>query len=226
MTLSGDCAVWLYGSHARGDADSLSDVDVLVISDRTLSLDAIEAAVGSPSRLSVARYAWREIEAMAEYGSLFLRHLQLEARAVSEDIAVQGRLGQLLSALPKYSLAGRDLKGFQNVLDDVRGSLGSDAYVLFELATVATLFRHACILGCALSDSPCFSRFEPVTRLVRRWGLASSWSNDFPILYAYRMYADGRSGRPGKPSRDMACLWCDRAEALLCELEGRINECN
>lgn len=226
MTRSGDCAVWLYGSHARGDADSLSDVDVLVVSDCSLSLDAIASIVGSPPRLSIVRYAWSEIEAMVEYGSLFLRHLQLEARAVSEDIEVQGRLGQRLSALPRYSLAGRDLKGFQTVLNDVRGSLGTDMHLTFELATVATLFRHACILGCALSGSPCFSRFEPVTHIVQRWGLASSWPYEFPALYEYKMYADGRSERPGKPSCHMAQLWCDRAETLLGELEVRINECN
>lgn len=226
MILSDDCAIWLYGSHARGDADSLSDVDVLVVSDRAIDVHAIASVVCLPSRLSVARYAWREIEGMAEYGSLFLRHLQLEGRTLIEEIAVRGRLEKLLATLPGYSLAGRDLKGFHTVLDDVRSSLRSDAHLTFELATVATLFRHACILGCALCGSPCFSRFKPVTWLVQHWGLASSWSDDFPTLYAYRMYADARCERPSKPSRAMARLWCERAGILLGKLGARINEYN
>ena len=31
------CAVWLYGSRARGDEDVLSDVDVCVVSDAEVS---------------------------------------------------------------------------------------------------------------------------------------------------------------------------------------------
>ena len=226
MTVSGDCAIWLYGSHARGDADSFSDVDLLVVSDHTINKDVITSIFGSTLRVSIAFYNWREIEGMASYGSLFLQHLQREACAVQEDMEVRGRLGQLLSTLPRYSLATRDLKGFHTVLNDVRSSLTSDPHLMFELATVATLFRHACILGCALSGEPCFSRFEPVTHVVRRWGLVSSWSDEFPSLYGYRLYADARSTSPGQPSHDMVQMWCDRAEVLLGELEVRINEFN
>jgi hypothetical protein len=226
MTLGNDCAIWLYGSHARGDADSLSDVDVLVVSDRVMGPDVIASVIGSASRLSIAQYAWREIEGMTEYGSLFLRHLQLEGRALREGISVRGRLDGLLSTLPGYSMPHRDLKGFRTVLDDVRSSLNSDAHVTFELATLATLFRHACILGCAMCGSPCFSRFEPVTRLVRNWALVSSWSDEFPALYAYRMYAEGRSRRPANPTGDMAHLWCNRTGILLGELGVRIDDSN
>ena len=224
MTLSGDCAIWLYGSHARGDADSMSDVDILVISDGDITPGGMASVVGCPSRLSIARYAWGEIIGMADYGSLFLRHLQLEGRPLWEGATARGRLGRLLSKLPRYSLAGRDLKGFYTVLDDVRNSLGSEAHLVFELATVGAVFRHACILGCALSGTPSFSRFEPVTRLVRRWALVSSWADEFPALYVYRMYADGRSARFMKPSRDTAHLWCNRTEMLLAELGVRIDE--
>ncbi|MBI4527733.1 MAG: nucleotidyltransferase domain-containing protein [Deltaproteobacteria bacterium] len=224
MTLDGDCAIWLYGSHARGDADSLSDVDVLVVSNRDMDPEALPSVVASPSRLSITRYAWREIEGMAEYGSLFLRHIQLEGCALREGTAVRGRMVNLLSTLPRYSLAGRDLKGFQTVLADVRASLDSEVHLTFELATLATLFRHACILGCAVCGSPCFSRFGPIAQLVRQWGLSSTWSDEFPALYAYRLYASGRSQRPGKPSREMARLWCDRAAILLAELEVRVHD--
>lgn len=226
MSASDDCTVWLYGSHARGDADRLSDVDVLVVSDLPIDDGPIPSIACSPSPLSIARYSWAEIEGMAEYGSLFLRHVQLEGRVLCEGSAVRGRLGAVLSSLPQYSLALRDLEGFRAVLADVENSLGSDAHLTFELATVATLFRHACILGCAVSGNPCFSRFEPVTRVVRHWALASNWPEEFPELYAYRMYAEGRSERRAKPSHDMARVWCDRAGILLGELRVQIHERN
>jgi hypothetical protein len=219
-----DSAVWLYGSHARGDADSLSDFDVLVVTNSDMDPALLASVIGSPAYASITQYTWNEIEGMAKYGSLFLRHIQLEGRVLREEALVRGRMMNLLSTLPQYSLAGRDLKGFQTVLADVRASLESDAHITFELATLATLFRHACILGCAVSGSPCFSRFGPVAQLVRYWGLSSNWSDDFPALYVYRLYASGRAQRPAKPSRQMARLWCDRAEILLGELGVRLNE--
>jgi len=223
MTLSNDCAIWLYGSQARGDADLQSDVDVLVVSDCVWEPDEIMSVVAYSPRLSITQYTWREIERMAGYGSLFLRHLHLEGQVLREGSIVQGRLNEILSPLPAYSLATRDLMGFYTVLEDVRGSFSSATHLMFELATLATVFRHACILGCAVSDRPCFARFAPISQLVRRWGLKSSWSEEFPSLYAYRMYADGRARRPANPNETLARVWCDRTEILLDELQERLN---
>jgi hypothetical protein len=93
-----------------------------------------------------------------------------------------------------------------------------------ELATIATVFRHACILGCAISGRPCFSRFGPVAQLLGDWGLCSAWSDEFPELYAYRLYASGRILLPAKPTAKMARLWCDRADVLLNQLGVRLYE--
>ena len=67
-------SVWLYGSRSRGDFDDHSDVDVLVVTDpgnREMTFD-LSMYSRTPT---VSHYLWNEIERMAEYGSLFLRHV-------------------------------------------------------------------------------------------------------------------------------------------------------
>lgn len=218
-------AVWLYGSYARGDADELSDLDVLVISECETDQPALRRVLGVDVEPSVSRYSWDEIDRMAQYGSLFLRHVDLEGHPVFESVAVRGRLGHILSGLGPYLLASRDLRGFRTVLRDVRESLDSgEAPLLFELSTLATLFRHASVLGCSLAGSPCFSRTQPVRRLVELWELPRNWGDDFPPLYAFRLHAENRPLQVPTPSTDLAYLWCERTRALLDELRKWIND--
>lgn len=221
MKLPDDCAIWLYGSHARGDSDQLSDVDVLVVSNEAVDSTLIPTELRVRNQLAIARYSWGEIEGMARYGSLFLQHLRLEGRTVLEGPRAKDRLRDVLGTLAGYTKAKQDLAAFRAVLTDVRESVVSIDCFTFELATVATVFRHACILGCSLAGSPCFSRIGPIARLVGAWSLAPNWLEEFPVLYAYRMYAEGRSLRPEPAPRRMIERWCSRADRLLHEIRYR-----
>jgi len=215
-------AIWLYGSHARGDADDLSDFDVLAVSNEIMEAADLEGVLGQPNAISLTQYTWDEIGAMSEYGSLFLRHLQLEGRAVFESSRVKGRLTRVFSKLGSYKLAARDLSGFQLVVSDVHKSMLCGGSDLFELATLATVIRHASILGSSLSGSYCFSRHEPVRRVVSDWNLRNEIASEFPSLYRYRIYADGRSTAPNHVE-NLAEHWCARASELLCALEDRVH---
>lgn len=224
MTPSSTLATWLYGSHARGDADELSDVDVLMVSNSWDDAIEVDCLCMTGSEPSVARYTWAEIDGMAECGSLFLRHLQMEGQPIIEAPLVKGRLSSTLSRLRPYKMAGRDVHGFEEVVNDVRRSLAFGGSIIFELATLGTLIRHACILGCAIAGNPCFSRLEPVKRLSENWEGAANWAGDFESLYRYRLYADGRLRECSRPSVEFASTWCGRAEALLTELRRRVDE--
>jgi hypothetical protein len=92
----------LFGSAARGDADRMSDRDVLIVDDSLIALNArtreLEAA-----GWSVASYTFSKLEALASRGALFLQHLKLEAQIVRDS---RGRLGRILAEFkPKENYA-------------------------------------------------------------------------------------------------------------------------
>lgn len=190
-------AMWLYGSHARGTADDLSDVDILVVSN--FQIDLAELQNNAPFCLcgaSVSRYAWDEVEEMARYGSLFLQHVKLEGVPIFESPCLFGRLQQVLKGLGNYALVGRDVRAFKQVLVDTSESLGSWKWEIFEMALVGTLIRHASILGCWLSGLPRFGRYDAVETFVQILGIDKRTAEDFPDLYGYRLYVEGRMKRP------------------------------
>jgi len=217
-------ASWLYGSHARGDADELSDIDVLVISDSVDDNIDIESLDPSFRTASVTRYTWIELAGMVESGSLFLRHLQMEGRPLIESPRVKGRLSAALARLGRYRFASRDVQGFAQVLSDVKDSLSYEGSLVFELATLGTVVRHASILGCAIAGQHCFSRLEPVRRISGLWATPGKWDSDFEFLYQYRLYADGRLSEPPPSSVALASQWYHRAGELVDQLQRRICE--
>ena len=189
-------AVWLYGSHARGVVDACSDLDILIATDALTPIQEIQGKL--PVELNNASptvYSWNEINLMAEYGSLFLQHLKLEAAPLYESPSHRGVLRGLLRKMPDYKHARRDIRGFRVVLEDVAESLSNGGKKEYELSVLATVIRHSSILGCWLINQPSFGRLEPVSCFISSQGIQSVVGGEFPILYDYRLYADGRVGR-------------------------------
>ena len=65
----------------------------------------------------------------------------------------------------------------------------------YELSVLATVIRHSSILGCWLLNRPSFGRLEPVSCFISSQNIESVVGGEFPILYDYRLYADGRVER-------------------------------
>jgi predicted nucleotidyltransferase len=215
-------ALWLYGSDARGDSSSSSDVDILVVSDSIMPIEFSSLFPGR--RLSVSQYNWSEIDRMAQYGSLFLHHLRLEGKVLNESLDVKGRLQGILDKLPTYLRANRDVRAFRQTLVDIAAELPNPPDLLFELATLAALIRRIAILGCYLLGSPEFGRTQPLIRLSEAWKLPRRFASEFPQLYRYRLAAEV-PGTPRPPAyADTLKLWIDRTRLLLDKLEVQAHE--
>jgi predicted nucleotidyltransferase len=79
--MKSNVALWLYGSRARGDADSMSDSDVLAVAHTDEGLQDAISGIDLP-KLNVSFYTWNELERMRSYGSLYLLHIAREGRCL------------------------------------------------------------------------------------------------------------------------------------------------
>lgn len=73
----------IFGSAARGDADAISDRDILIVDD---DCDVLRkrSVILKNDGFSVASYTFRKLQALAQHGALFLQHLKLEAVIISD----------------------------------------------------------------------------------------------------------------------------------------------
>lgn len=215
-------ALWLYGSEARGDSLPSSDVDILLVCDGLIPIELSSYFPGR--RLSVSRYEWEEINRMAQYGSLFLHHLRLEAKTLYESLEVEGRLRTLLNHLPYYLRAHRDVRAFRQSLLDIVAELPNPPDLEFELATLAALIRRIAILGCYLLGCPRFDRTGPVADVIKAWNLPSRFASEFPQLYRYRLATEDFRNLTPAPDVVMLTIWIERTAFLLDKLEAQAHD--
>lgn len=78
-----DISICIFGSSARATNDSISDRDVLIVAS---DIKAAKDIVAGWSQLgwSVTLYSRTRLTSVAKAGSLFIKHLQLEGRIVSD----------------------------------------------------------------------------------------------------------------------------------------------
>jgi hypothetical protein len=214
--MTASASVWLYGSHARGDADTLSDIDVLVLSDDNWSVGRVAAMVRVDERTcSISQYTWPEFWMMVERGSLFLHHIRSEGILLHETAECRGAVRNALDALAPYRLARRDVEAFRTVLSDVEDELTHESSIPYELAILGTVIRHASVLGCYLLDRPCFGRTEPVRRFATAMNLQSTVPDNFADLYRYRLALEGRRCPTAHGSPQEAARWLGWARRVI-----------
>lgn len=207
----------LYGSHARGQDDHQSDIDILRVVDETCGVPP--SVAGSNKRLSISEYKWDEFTRMQESGAPFLAHLRADGRIIGGDDEGISRYRLLTEALPPYKYAGRDLASFMDALSDVNRALVlRDSGPEFEAATIATVIRHASILGCYLLGTPRFGRHEPTSHFCNIRRLPMTYAKDFPLLYQHRIALARGYAWPSGCTYIYAGMWLERARVLIREV--------
>mgnify|MGYP001571761899 CR=1 FL=1 len=219
--MSNDCdALWLYGSYARGQADDRSDCDVLAISDMAVQKEEMLKLSGlSGMSLSISRYSWIELDSMAAYGSLFLQHLRLEGKCLYERSGFEGRLAELLSRLGPYRRASFDLKCYRDCIGDVYDSLSQASSPVYEVSVLATVIRHASILGCFLLGVPDFGRLSPVINFARIRRLDAKIADFLLDIYPYKFLADGRKVAINAPAKNIVVEGLEFSNIILSQVE-------
>ena len=215
-------AAVLFGSRARGDSDMHSDIDVAVFVKaadlETLSKLKAELVDASPNdNLSLSLYSTRTAETLAQDGSLFLWHLNLEGKVLFErDLWISS----LFARLKPYgkSKALRDLGTFEKILNDVRGALqGAEATVLFEASTMYSILRNSGIIYTHSKGAPCFGRSEPIAWLAEGMGERFPFfESEISKLEALRLVYTRLPAMPFvSPEADWCLTICSKAAAVL-----------
>lgn len=221
MTMS-EYAIWLYGSYARRDHDRYSDIDVFIAGKPNID-EVLDQFEFERSKMSVTQYQWKEVESMAQYGSLFLQHLKLEGRPLICDLKGERRLMNVLRSLCPYQHTDRDICAFTKCIDDTQESLEKGSTPTFEMSVIATVLRHSAVLASYLMGSPKFGRLEAFKFVAERWGILETVIREFESVYQFRLYEDGRAPLPYEPSESEVRLWVSRTSDFLTLLKEEAN---
>jgi hypothetical protein len=210
-----DCRPWaagavLFGSHARGDSDAYSDIDlaIFVMANDINELAGIKTdmAEESEKRVSISLYSTRTAEILARDGSLFLWHLSLEGRILFQR---DGWMSALFSRLKPYgkNKALRDLTTFARLLEDCRHALCvGNSTAPFEAATMYSVLRNCSMIYSHMNGMPCFGRLQPIRLLAQRMGRGFPLSEpEVLTLEALRL---AYTRRPARSLAPVDVGWC------------------
>ena len=103
-------ALFLYGSHARGDAEDTSDVDVLQVT-------PVHTAPYTVGRFNITCYTFDQLLRLARRGGLFARHLVAEALPLADPENLLGTLRSAYVAPQTYRGVRNEVCGCAPLLD-------------------------------------------------------------------------------------------------------------
>ena len=150
--------IWLFGSYARGDENPTSDLDVLVISDKSLEeiyLKELLSQLNINGPLSISHYSRDGISSLISQGSLFAWHLKLESMQI---LSSSGWLAEKLNFITPYKTYYEDMLVLQVMVDEARQSLESDSNTLnMEASVLSVALRNAAMMTTFITNQPDFS---------------------------------------------------------------------
>lgn len=163
-------AAALYGSVARGDIESHSDVDLLIVCRTSRKapafLDIRKALDGCFHRLSLTVYSERELRFLYSARSLFLLHLSREAVLLFDR---NDFLKPLLADFQPKKSYSRDFEQSLRLLDPLRVVIRGAPNNLHRLCYIYSLFRVFGVYLLAENGTYEFSKARMVRLLADRF---------------------------------------------------------
>lgn len=192
--MSGLQAVYLFGSVGRGDADALSDLDILAIvedgSGKVAEAEVVSKVPNQWSRLapSISWYGRRRLAEMFANGDLFAWHLFLETIRLEDKGGILSSLGRPAP----YREAYEDIRSFSDILAGIPSALAEvDRNAVYEAGLIYVCLRNIGMAASSkLANAPDFSRYS-VLRLPN-FGPCPLQRSEFELTMRCRMA--GRRG--------------------------------
>ena len=181
MSRLGGPAIALFGSTARGDADSLSDRDLLLVADDPNFLRTQGARLRG-SGWSPTLYSWSRLETAVRRGHLFVQHLKDESMILHDPD--DGLAHALSCFVPKTDYQAEVLSATK-IFSCLERIPKADIGVLWALDVAAVSFRSLAIARLANDGAYRFSERAIIKELEHRGILRRS---DRPVLQSLRYY--------------------------------------
>ena len=209
--------VYLFGSFARGDYDQNSDIDILIVIDDCSEMEYVKVKESFAKILNVpsswiSLYRIPKILMMHDNGSYFLWHIKTEGKMI---FSRENQLACLLRTLPQYNNVCRDLKEYNEILQDVIDETGNkNIYIEYELSVVASLVRNTCIAIAYMNGNMDFGRNSAVMYCFEKYGISIELQ-EYEALYKYRLYQTGKIAEIPKGNISLLQKWIEIERALL-----------
>lgn len=144
-------SIAVFGSVPRGDADLISDKDVLIAG--SARNPVVEQAL-SKAGFSPSVYSWQQMESMSLEGSLFLQHLKQESQVLVDR---DGRLRDLLNEFrPLVDYSHRIAQNFE-LFEMTTGTPECPPLIGWAFDVLSVGFRNHAILELANTGRYVFS---------------------------------------------------------------------
>ena len=199
--------IMLYGSWARHENDRLSDMDILIVTEDTVTKKfVILDSEGNPlPEKWISVYSKESIEKMKRYTSLFLWHIKLEALYLYKK---DFYMDDVLNGLQDYSRTAEDIYQYKVICRDIKELMEKEQFLtlFYELSLLASLVRNIAIAYCCVKGKMCFGRMKPVRFLIEDYPLFSM--EEYAKLYTFRsLYNNAGSEDYGNVEIEMDVIW-------------------
>lgn len=228
QNIKGLKVVMIYGSVARNDADSNSDLDVFaLVEDILTELEQEEVVDRICSKLkgdeiNVSIYTENIFNKMLKEGSLFLWHLKLEGKYIYNKYSTD-----IFYSLSNFKGYYKNLNLYKNLFKRCKQSLNENNVNSYDLSMLFFLCRNLSILTCFFMDEPNFGRYSSYQTLVRKIRQEPLKYIDYIYLSNWRMdFTRGIEEELEYPSKERLNELIESIQALFTICENIIGKEN